>query len=161
MPACLPEQLLQTGVSAIPWRATSLATVAPSGTCVPHARSLSAHPIFPRKRRTISRCTGSLECEAQVSASSSAPSPKRSAPPSATSGIAWNGLAAERQNVVSDGSPAWATVRPASSTTASETRNTDSTSSPRVDSTRKSFIAEQDKAAQRSSHLQLLAPPGG
>ena len=68
------------------------------------------------------RWAGSLEWEAQQSASSFGSSPNRSAAPSMTIGMAWNGLAAERQKVSRLASPTRATSRPAASTTATITR---------------------------------------
>src|SRR5439155_18072463 len=79
---------------------------------------------------------GSLECEAQHSASSAVEILKRSTTPSVTSGTAWNGFAAERQKVARSGSPARATSCPARSTTATWTVCEDSTTLPRSCSTR-------------------------
>src|SRR2546430_10439418 len=46
-------------------------SVSESGGWGPHNRSRSPHPIFRSKSRTIATCCGSLECDAQHSASSS------------------------------------------------------------------------------------------
>jgi hypothetical protein len=88
MPACLPEQLLQSGVSAIPSRTTRSATAAEMGAWGPQARSASVAPIRRSRPLATSRCLGSLECEAHASASSSLVIPSASAAPSSSSGNA-------------------------------------------------------------------------
>src|SRR5437773_7683695 len=88
-----------------------------------------------RNSRTSATCAGSLECDAHANARSCRVSPKRSTTPARASGIAWNGLAAERQKVLYAESPAWATSFPLASTTATWTRWRDSRTVPRIDST--------------------------
>ena len=106
-----------------------------------------------------SRCTGSLECDAQASASSSM----------AQAEAVRAAIGQERHRLERLGRPharrspardprRCATARPVASTTATETRNTDSVSSPRVDSMRKSFIVTQDKAAQHTSAPSASRP---
>ncbi len=112
IPACFPLQLLQRGVIVMPWRSTCSYTAGLSGGCGPQASAVSGSPIFLSIPSATSRCAGSLECEAQASASSLGPNPNLPAAPSATSTYPWNGLAAERQKATSSGSPAWATRAP-------------------------------------------------
>ena len=52
----------------------------------PHARSASVAPIAASQRATTSRCTDSALCDPQASASIAVSRPKRSTPPSTTSG---------------------------------------------------------------------------
>jgi hypothetical protein len=49
--------------------------------------------------RTAARCGSSALCEAQATANASSVSPKASAVPERTSGIAWKGLAEDRAYV--------------------------------------------------------------
>ena len=80
-------------------------------------------------------CSGSHACDAQASASSSAPHGSSSKPPDSSSGITWKSFAHDRQNVVIPGSRAAPTSASPLPTTAACTRCSDSTASPRVTAT--------------------------
>src|ERR1041384_3931992 len=158
MPACFPEQLLHRGVISARPRATAVATTGESGVWAPQARASSSTPILASSPRTTSRCRYSLEWDAQARASSSSVKPKRSAAPSLTSGSAWNGLAAERHQVTRSGSREAASSRPRASSTAADTGWTDSTSPPRVASTRSSGRDMAPERYRRGTPERRTAP---
>ena len=79
-------------------------------------------PRHPGRRPPGPRCTASTWmswplCDAHITASTRSSSPSASRPPEATSGSAWNGLAAERSVVTRPGSPQAATIDPSARTT--------------------------------------------